>query len=466
MALDFSVREYWDRLAVVTGLYNPDLSYLKRGATLVRLKDEGGGVHKFAAHPGQIELLDALCGGERFVQAVCGARWGKSKWGGFLAGGGLMQANKNIWAVAPSYEQGRKILGYTLDTLEKAGMVHDVHYKFKESRLIITTRWGSFFQLKSAEREYSLDSEELDFVVEEEGAKYKPRVRNRIRPRLIDRQGQDYSQSTPVGHNYFYNMFEGEEFYSLQSPTAINPFLPPGELELMKEHYDPLSYKQEIEAQFVAFAGMVFFMFERGTHCVQPGEVDISDWPVSVVVDPGLRDPCAITWFANSGGSGSGSDDYIIRSIRKKDMLFPEVAQIINKYEPERGYEKYIYDPYGGDKRSQETNHNFRTWMEDNQTDKFGNSIYFKGYRSGKQERIISARSRMLNMKNQIKLKIVNCPETQTIIRSVENWHYPESETNTQDKPVHDINSHECDNICNYCGYNYGGRIETKEWIA
>jgi len=466
MALNFAFRPYWDRLAVLTGLYTPDLSYLKRGAALVEMAGKDGRIHKFAAHPGQLQLLDALCGGERFVQAVWGARGGKSQWGGFLLGGGLMQSNKNMWAVAPSYEQGRKILGYTIDTLEKAGMKHDVHYKFKESRLIITTKWGSFMQLKSAEREYSLDSEELDFVVEEEGAKFKPRVRNRIRPRLIDRLGQDYSQSTPVGHNYFYDMFEGDEFYSLQFPTTINPFLPEGEIELMKEHYDPLSYKQEIEAQFVAFAGMVFFMFERATHTVKPGAVKISDWPVSVVVDPGLRDPCAITWIANSGGRDSGSEDYIIRSIRKKDMLFPEVATLIDKYEPERGYEDHIYDPYGGDARSQETNYNFRTWMEDHQTDKFGEPVVFKGYRSGKQERIIAARSRMLNMKNEIKLKIVDCPETKTIIRSVENWHYPESETNTQDKPVHDINSHECDNICNYCGYNYGKRFEARSWSA
>ena len=466
--LDFSHRGYWDRLAVVAGLYHSDLSYLERGAVKVTIRDRGGKLHEFAAHPGQVQMLDALCNGQRFVQAVCGARFGKSKFAGYILAGGAMQPEKNMWVVAPSYDMGRKALGYTMETMEKAGMRPGRDFKFRESHLRIDTKWDSFVQLKSAEREYSLDAEELDFVLEEEGAKYKPRIRRRIRPRLIDRTGQDLAISTPVGHNYFYDMFEGNEFYSLQLPTTANPFLPEGELEAMREYYDPLAWKQEIEAQFTAFGGMVFFMFDRADHVIDKDRaerLDVHNWPVRVVVDPGLNDPCAITWIANNGGEGSGADDVIIRSVRQSNMLFPDVAQLLDRYEPDAGYDRYIYDPYGGDKRSQETNHNFNTWMRGYATTKRGGPVKFEARRDSKQARITAARGRFLNMKNDIKLHVLDSPETQTIIRSIENWHYPEGET-VKDEPVHDINSHECDNICNYCGFYYSPRTKARSWIA
>ena len=466
--IDFTRREYWDRLAVVTGLYTPDLSYLDRGACVVNVPGNGGKAHSFAAHPGQVQLLDAMCRGERFLQAVCGARFGKSKFGGFIAGGGVMQAEKHIWIVAPTYDMGRKALGYTMDTLEAAGMRPGRDFKFRESRLRLETRWGSFVELKSAEREYSLDSEELDLVLEEEGAKYKPRIRRRLRPRLIDRQGQDLAISTPIGHNFFYDMFEGDEFYSIQMPTTDNPFLPEGELDAMREYYDPLAWKQEIEAKFTSFAGMVFFMFSRDTHSMsmeQAKRQGVDKWPVRVVIDPGLNDPCAITWIANNGGAGSGAEDVIIRSMRRSNMLFPDVARVLNLHEPECGYDQYIYDPFGGDKRSQETNHNFNTWMRGYATTKAGQPVKFTARRDSKQARINAARGRFLNMKNEVKMRVLDCPDTQTIMRSLENWHYPEGEI-VRDEPIHDVNSHECDNICNYCGYYYSPRTKARSWIA
>lgn len=452
--IDFSRRDSFDRLAALTGLYSPDVSLFDRGAAPVSVKKIGSDERKlFAAHPGQLQIIDAFFNGQRMVQAVCGARWGKTRLAGQLGAYGFIQKQKQIWIVAPTYELGKKTFSYILQILDQIPWIRG-HYKVNRSDWKIYAKsrnWGSFIQLKSAAHEYSLDAEELDLVIPDEFAKCTDRVWNRLRPRLMDREGQAFAISTPVGHNHFYDMYESGRWWSLQSSSYENPFLPEGEIDELKQDMDSQAFQQEIMAKFVVFAGQVYFMFDPQKHLVDPGDIDLSGWPITVVVDPGLKDPCAITWVAHNPMT---RHDVIVRSMRKSNMLFPEVAKVIRKHEPKEGYDGMVYDPYGGDARSQETNHSFRSWMRDNA------GMEFQGKRMGKQERILLARGRFENMDGDVKLQILNAPETRTITRAVENYHYPDSQTR-QAEPVHDINSHECDNIANYVAWRYR-RVQSR----
>lgn len=451
--IDFTRRDTFDRLAVLTGLYSPDASLIEsRGAAPVSVR--GSKENRiFAAHPGQLKIIDAFFNGERMVQAVCGARWGKTRLAAQFAVYGFMQAHKNIWIVAPTFMLGRKTFGYILEILEKIPWLNG-QYKVNRTDWKIMSKqkaWGSFIQLKSASHEYSLDAEELDLVIPDEFAKCKEKTWNRIRPRLMDREGQTFAISTPIGHNFFYNFYESDRWWSVQSSSYENPFLPDGEIDELKKDMDAQAFKQEIMALFVVFAGQVYFMFDPAKHLIKPEDIDLTGWTITCVVDPGLNDPCAVTWFAHNPMT---KRDVIIRSMRKSNMLFPEVAKIVKIHEPKHGYDGLVYDPWGGDARSQETSHSFKSWMRDNA------GLRFEAKRMGKRERILLARARFENIDGEVNMQILDVPETRSITRAVENYHYPE-DSDKQADPVHDINSHECDNIANYVAWRYR-RVKTR----
>jgi predicted phage terminase large subunit-like protein len=87
---------------------------------------------------------------------------------------------------------------------------------------------------------------------------------NNIRPLLADYKGECWLLSTPKGDNYFKTMFDrgdaaninrDPEYASFQMPTWANPYIDPTEIESMRQGMPRLSFMQEIEAQFVSFAG-------------------------------------------------------------------------------------------------------------------------------------------------------------------------------------------------------------------
>jgi predicted phage terminase large subunit-like protein len=87
---------------------------------------------------------------------------------------------------------------------------------------------------------------------------------NNIRPLLADYRGECWLLSTPKGMNYFQTLFEkgldsnpnrDPDWASFQMPTWANPYIDPREIESMRQGMPRLSFLQEIEAQFVSFAG-------------------------------------------------------------------------------------------------------------------------------------------------------------------------------------------------------------------
>ena len=87
---------------------------------------------------------------------------------------------------------------------------------------------------------------------------------NNIRPLLADFKGEFWALSTPKGDNYFKTLFDrgdpanpqrDSDWASFQMPTWVNPYIPKDEIEAMRNGMPRLSFLQEIEAQFVSFAG-------------------------------------------------------------------------------------------------------------------------------------------------------------------------------------------------------------------
>ena len=83
-----------------------------------------------------------------------------------------------------------------------------------------------------------------------------------IRPTLLDMGGDAYFFSTPKGRNGFWHLWQNSnndaDWQSWQMPTAINPMIPPSEIDAMRQSLPERVFQQEILAQFVDDAGGVF----------------------------------------------------------------------------------------------------------------------------------------------------------------------------------------------------------------
>lgn len=77
-----------------------------------------------------------------------------------------------------------------------------------------------------------------------------------LRPLLTDLQGDAWFFSTPMGKNFFFELYTNHEKYpdrwmSWQMPTSMNPMINPAELEEARATLPALAFAQEYLAQFV-----------------------------------------------------------------------------------------------------------------------------------------------------------------------------------------------------------------------
>lgn len=85
-----------------------------------------------------------------------------------------------------------------------------------------------------------------------------------IRPTLADLQGDAFFLSTPKGMNYYWQMYQKgqdpqqKDWASWTMPTSENPFIAPEEIEAMYQQMPERLYQQEVLAQFIEDAGVVF----------------------------------------------------------------------------------------------------------------------------------------------------------------------------------------------------------------
>jgi len=76
-----------------------------------------------------------------------------------------------------------------------------------------------------------------------------------IRPTLADYKGDAYFFSTPKGLNYFYSLWtmggDRDDWMRWQYTTYDNPFIPPDEIDAMRQELPERVFRQEILAEFL-----------------------------------------------------------------------------------------------------------------------------------------------------------------------------------------------------------------------
>ena len=405
---------------------------------------------EFKPHKAQIEVIDAFFSGERFLGIDAGRRWGKSKLAAAFFVYGLGQQDKKLWLMAPTYDLCGKIWFYLVPWVIKA-YGKATHVK-RSSPAKIVMDWDTILEAKSTDHPDSCIGEGLDLIGFDEAATEKGgRLlwQQQVRSTLIDRMGQAIFPSTPRGQGWLPEMLETEGAWHKRFPSMTNPHLSRDELEKIKKTMDPMVYRQEILAEIVTFAGMVYSMFNGDTHVITKAQADemTRDWSTVIVVDPGMAKATCIQVIKHSRVF---DQDVIVKDYQAAGMLFEDVYRKVMELAPPEGCEAYICD-IAGKQKSQETGRSFVGWMRDQ-----GIRFQHTGLR-GVIEGVNVVRGRLLNILGETRLWVSE--EATNTVKGFSNYHFKDNKhgTTNEEPEKDDVHDHSMDCARYYVTWRHRG---------
>ena len=210
-------------------------------------------------HDAQMEIFTSK---KRFKIASCGRRFGKSYLAAWvLIINALQSTSKDVFYVAPTFQQAKDILWSILKTIGK-----DVIKAAHENTATLTLINDRKIYLKGSDRPDTLRGGGLAYVVMDEYASMKQEVWEMIlRPTLADIKGGALFIGTPAGKNHFYQLWLDaqkkeyeKEWEAFQFNSTDNPCLDPLEIEAARSTMSTQAFRQEFEATFETFSGGIF----------------------------------------------------------------------------------------------------------------------------------------------------------------------------------------------------------------
>ena len=228
----------------------------------------------FTLHEKQLDIFNSEA---RFKVAAAGRRGGKSYLSAvILIIEALKETNdhgydlksKEVFYVAPTFQQGKKIMWKMLKELGEGVIEGTI-----ENTGIIKLVNGRTITICGSDRPDTLRGVGLSFVVMDEYADMKPEVWDLIiRPALSDVEGGALFIGTPDGKNHFYDLwcFAGKmqkeaendeikpEWCAFHFNSMDNPHIKDSEIEAARSSMSAAAFRQEYEASFAAGGGGSF----------------------------------------------------------------------------------------------------------------------------------------------------------------------------------------------------------------
>lgn len=286
----------------------------------------------FEPHPGQKPIIDAYISGKREIVWVSGRRSGKSKCLGAIAAMESMLPNSKVWITAPTYSLAEKVFNELLTFISKIYPEGTFRITSKPGMSIMFDN-GTLIECKSSENPEGMLGEEVDLLIIDEAAMVSPNVYDRyLFATTAIRKGLTIFISTPNKKNWFFRKYgevkDSEEGFVFNSPSSINPYMPPEEIERARKIVPEDVFKQEYLAQFLDTGAGVFRGFYDlvgetydepwGSHRYVMGAdlAKVNDFTVLTVIDKQTHN--VVYWERFNGLDWS--------------LVIKKIANIANKY--------------------------------------------------------------------------------------------------------------------------------------
>lgn len=189
----------------------------------------------------------------------CGRRGGKTT---FLVYYAFLQAIQNesfdILYCAPTYRQAKELFWSPV----KAIIPIEVLSKKNESSLIIELSNGSKIRVYGGKNYDSMRGLGLDLALIDESSDQSPELyKEVIRPALSDKRGSIILAGTPKGFDWVYDLTDRPEWSYHKWTTLEGGLVDENEIEQAKLELDPKTFRQEYEASFENYSGIIFHAF-------------------------------------------------------------------------------------------------------------------------------------------------------------------------------------------------------------
>lgn len=201
----------------------------------------------------------------RFRVLVTGRRFGKTTLAIRELCFTAREPNKVCWYVAPSYRQAKQIAWVQVKkVLQELRWVKTIN----EAELTILLKNGSRISLRGADNPDSLRGVGIDFLVMDECADIEQDAWTQVlRPTLSDTKGRALFCSTPKGLSWLYDLFQqgqmgNPEWKSWQYTTLQGGWVDMEEIEQAKKDLSEKVFRQEYEATWETFSGVVYYGFD------------------------------------------------------------------------------------------------------------------------------------------------------------------------------------------------------------
>lgn len=182
-----------------------------------------------------------------------------------------------FWYVSPTYKQTKQIAWKILLRLIPSQVLAK---KPNETELSFTFKNGTELVLKGADNPDNLRGIGLDGLVVDEPASirnFKSVWEEVLRPALSDKLGWCFFIGTPKGKNAFWELWmkgqrKEDGYESWRFKTSDNPFIEPKEIEEARTQLSERYFRQEFEASFEDFTGLIWPEFDEKIHLELPLE--------------------------------------------------------------------------------------------------------------------------------------------------------------------------------------------------
>jgi hypothetical protein len=228
------------------------------------------GALEFKLHDAQLEIYEHPA---RFKVVAAGRRFGKTYLARVLLAinalksyneEGFDLSDEEVYYIAPTFEQGKKIMWNALKSLLKmeseGGLIRAAH----ENTAVITLINGRRISIKGADRPDTLRGVGLSFAVMDEYAFMKGDVWELIiQPALSRSKGGALFIGTPDGKNHFFDLYQKaqtrpvgfEDWYAWTFESLANTTLDPKEISRQISTMSVAAARQEFGASFNSGGG-------------------------------------------------------------------------------------------------------------------------------------------------------------------------------------------------------------------
>lgn len=341
----------------------PSLNKLRKLEKMLRT-DDTGVEHvpiNFKPFEYQKRATEVLENGKtRYFAFVGGIRAGKTQWGAYeaLRQSYLFPRSSNIgWIVSPNYKMSL-VAKRAFEQL--AGELIMTRLKAENVYLLWPTdpqKEPFRVEVKSSYDPDELRGAGVSWIWMDEGAYCPENTWQVLMGRVLDTRGVIFVTTTPKGMNWVYRDIyvrwqQGDPEYGMvKARTIENPTLDAQDVARMYERYGEQEARQELDAEFVSYSGLVYKEFSD-RHIVAPFQI-APGTRIVCGIDFGYSDPTVCLWLAEVGGVWYVVDEYYEprRSLQEHALaiLNHPLARFVSRYyaDPSAAQERQEFTKFG-----------------------------------------------------------------------------------------------------------------------